>query len=384
MNHTFLTARNVMLCFTLILALVAGTVVIAEPAPNKAEKPAPEQTEKQDQDNRYKGDGSRIRAFPGAEGFGGYSKGGRGGKVIYVTNLNDSGPGSFRAACNTKGPRIVIFRVGGIIALKSELKVVEPFMTIAGQTAPGDGICLKGDRFKIDAHDIVVRYLRSRLGDETQKEQDSIATYTNGYDVILDHCSTSWSIDETLSTTHARNVTVQWCIISESLNNSFHKKGKHGYGSLIWGAPITFHHNLYAHHSDRVPRPGTSNNQPYPTLLDFRNNVLYDFGAGGYCHGENMQVNYIGNYIKPSGKARGETVFRVRKLKGSSGMSRIHFANNLHLGSPEATKDNNLLLKVHPTSGTVKDVLVEKPFPIPDWAAVKTDSPEKSLRTYPG
>lgn len=292
----------------------------------------------------------KQKAFPTAEGFGQYSKGGRGGKVIYVTSLADSGPGTLRAAIDTDGPRTVIFRVGGIIALKKELKITKPYLTIAGQTAPGDGICLKGQRFKIDAHDVICRYLRSRLGDEARVPEDSIATYTNGHDVILDHCSASWSVDETLSTTHAKEVTVQWCIISESLNRSVHPKGPHGYGSLINGGNISFHHNLYAYHTTRVPRPAAC-------LLDFRNNILYHFGSG-YNHGEDTRMNYVGNWIDPGGKGGSKPVaFKVGGPK-----TRIWFEGNNHATTPAATQDNGMLFSLK--NATLNDIKAAKPFPI--------------------
>src|SRR5690242_2505727 len=141
-----------------------------------------------------------LPAFPGAEGFGANTPGGRGGKVIFVTNLDDSGPGSFRAACEAEGPRIVIFRVSGTIKLKSQLTVRNPYLTIAGQTAPGDGIALRDYTFGVMTHDVVVRYLRSRLGDETAQEADCIDLLNGAHDCVIDHCSATWSIDECLST----------------------------------------------------------------------------------------------------------------------------------------------------------------------------------------
>jgi pectate lyase len=186
---------------------------------------------------------SRQKAFPTAEGYGQYAKGGRGGKVIFVTNLNDSGLGSLRGAVETSGPRIVIFRVAGVIDLKSILKITEPYITIAGQTAPGDGICLKGHCLHVDAHDTIIRHLRVRLGDEQRTQDDAIAMYKGSRNTIVDHCSASWSVDETLSATYAKNVTIQWCFITESLNRSSHPKGAHGYGSLINGWEVSYHHN---------------------------------------------------------------------------------------------------------------------------------------------
>ena len=168
-----------------------------------------------------------IPAFPGAEGFGASTKGGRGGKVIFVTNLNDTGPGSLRSAVDAEGPRIVIFRVSGLISLASQIVVKNPFLTIAGQTAPGDGICLRNFTFNIATHDVVVRYLRSRLGDLTSQEADSITLLSGAHDVILDHCSATWSIDESLSLAgNVSNVTVQWCLIGNALNHSKHERAR--------------------------------------------------------------------------------------------------------------------------------------------------------------
>ena len=250
-----------------------------------------------------------LPAFPGAEGFGAQSIGGRGGRVIEVTNLNDSGPGSLREAIEVNEPRIVVFRVSGIIQLQSRLRISNPYITIAGQTAPGGGICLKDHGFQISADHVIVRYIRSRLGDNYGAEDDSISV-TKGRNIILDHCSASWSVDETLSVSsdedNLGNVTVQWCMITESLNCSIHSKGCHGYGSLVrggWGNGYTFHHNLYAHHRGRNPRPGNYNNHnidPNGLIFDFRNNVVYNWGgsyAGYNADSDSItKVNFIGNY----------------------------------------------------------------------------------------
>src|SRR3990172_5507517 len=245
----------------------------------------------------------RTRAFPGAEGFGAFSQGGRGGRVLFVNNLNDDGAGSLREACRTKGPRIVVFRVGGIIELKSNLKITEPYITIAGQTAPGDGICLKNFTLWVkNTHDVVIRYIRSRPGDQMKVEQDAISIDTSK-NVIIDHCSASWGTDETLSVTGkgCTNVTVQWCMITESLDNSVHHKGRHGYGSLFrLDGNVSVHHNLYAHNSSRNPRPGTYGDVRRGGLLDFRNNVIYNWGVrAGYSAEDKITMNYIANYLKP-------------------------------------------------------------------------------------
>ncbi|MDO8543802.1 MAG: hypothetical protein Q7S40_25450 [Opitutaceae bacterium] len=314
--------------------------------------------------------GAGQKAFPTAEGFGALARGGRGGAVLFVTNTNDTGPGSLRAAVETPGPRTVIFRVSGTIFLKHELRIKEPFLTLAGQTAPGDGICLKGHRLQIDAPDCIIRHLRVRMGDENRVAEDAIAVYTHAHNTIIDHCSASWAVDETISATNAKNVTVQWCIISESLNKSVHPKGAHGYGSLINGEEITYHHNLYAHHSDRVPRPAAC-------FLEFRNNVLYDLGGGGYNHGEATQMNYVANYVIPV-TAR-EASFSIRKLYGPQNLSRIFFADNFHAGSPEATADNRRLLRVNEGCGNAADVLTAHPFPVPAEFAVTTDAAKRAF-----
>lgn len=230
--------------------------------------------------------GQVVTAFPGAEGAGKWTVGGRGGRVIAVTNLNDSGPGSLRAAVMASGPRTVVFRVGGTIWLKSLLKVQQPYLTIAGQTAPGDGITVAGHEFRIEAGQVIVRYLRFRIGDRLRADLDAVSV-RKGRNIILDHISASWGIDETLSITpDARDVTVQWSIISESLHDSVHSYNEpHGKGSLLTGrngARLSFHHNLYAHHADRAPAiqgMDLATKDPLGVKLDFRNNVIYDWGS---------------------------------------------------------------------------------------------------------
>ncbi|MHC4512011.1 MAG: pectate lyase family protein [Planctomycetota bacterium] len=238
-----------------------------------------------------------VPAFVGAEGFGAQSVGGRGGQVLFVTNLNDSGPGSLREAIEADGPRTVIFRVSGTVALKSSLVVKKPYITIAGQTAPGDGICLMNHALVIAADQVIVRYLRCRPGDNAGAESDALSV-SSGRNIIVDHCSASWSVDETLSAStggQLGNVTVQWCIISESLHDSVHHKGPHGYGSLIrggWGNGYTYHRNLYAHHHARLPRPGTG------------------YNADG-SNGTNSitRMNFVGNYYKAGANSRGNLAF---------------------------------------------------------------------------
>jgi hypothetical protein len=266
-----------------------------------------------------------VPAFPGAEGFGAQSLGGRGGKVLFVTNLDNSGPGSLRAAVESDGPRTVIFRVSGTIALKKTLVIRNSHITIAGQSAPGDGICLKNYGLSIAADHVIVRYLRCRPANNAGGEPDAISI-SRGRDIIVDHCSASWSVDETLSASSSGglgNVTVQWCIISESLNKSTHHKGAHGYGALIrggWGDGYTYHHNLFAHHKARLPRPGNYNDRsedPKGFIFDFRNNVIYNWGgstAGYNADGSNgvssiTKMNFVGNYYKRGVNSSGDLAF---------------------------------------------------------------------------
>lgn len=157
-----------------------------------------------------------LPSFPGAEGHGSKTRGGRGGTVIAVTNLNDSGPGSLRAAVEAEGPRIVVFRVSGTIDLKSRLTISNPYITIAGQTAPGDGIAIKSYPLSIDGDEVILRYIRLRLGDETDDDDDALSSRYHE-NIIVDHVSASWSVDETVSIYHCEHVTVQWSLISESL-----------------------------------------------------------------------------------------------------------------------------------------------------------------------
>jgi len=276
---------------------------------------------------------NRAPAFPGAEGFGKYTLGGRGGRVLEVTNLNDSGPGSLRAAVTTQGPRTVVFRVSGTIALESELKIRNPYLTIAGQTAPGDGICVKNYQISFDTQHLIVRYLRLRPGDERGKEQDAFGG--QGDHIVIDHCSVSWGVDETLSINKASNLTVQWCLVAESLTKSIHKKGNHGYGGL-WGGPGgSWHHNLLAHHSSRNPRASGNADSG---LMDFRNNVIYNWGFNSAYGGELWPRNWINNYYKSGPATSAQVRHRIFLQKDPRG--KMYADGNFVAGFPTITADN--------------------------------------------
>jgi hypothetical protein len=317
-----------------------------------------------------------LPAFPGAEGFGATTPGGRGGKVIFVTNLDDSGPGSLRAACDAEGPRIVIFRVAGTIALKRQIRITKPFLTIAGQSAPGEGICLRDASFGVETHDVVVRYLRVRLGDASGREDDCIDLHNGAYNCILDHCSATWSIDECLSTSgNNQNCTIQWCLIGESLNNSKHAKGKHGYGSLARAnGPMSWHHNLWIHNDARNPRLGDNYGRGglYPTF-DVRNNVIYNYGgiASGLTQGV-LKVNYVANYLRPGPSSTAKTPITV----GHPSELTYFIRGNILEGHAALTADNTQFFSTVEWEGKREVRTVDTPF---DAAPVKTVSAADAL-----
>ena len=237
-------------------------------------------------------------AFPSAEGWGKYSWGGRGGRIIKVTNLLDHGPGSLREAVEQTGARIVIFEVSGNIALKTPLHIINDSITIAGQSAPGDGICLKDCPLSISASNVIIRYIRVRLGDKYSHDYDALTGGKYGqHDVIIDHVSTSWSIDECFSLYKISNLTVQWCLISHSLSKSHHTKGAHGFGGIWGGYNATWHHNLMANNSSRNPRFSSVENTKN---IDYRNNMVWNYGyKAAYGGGRYGEINFVGNYYKP-------------------------------------------------------------------------------------
>lgn len=280
-----------------------------------------------------------VPAFPGAEGYGARTTGGRGGRVIAVTNLNAAGPGSLREACEATGPRIVVFKVSGTI--DGDIRIRNDHITIAGQTAPGDGITIKGS-VGIDANDVVIRYVRVR----TDHEGDAIGTRYKK-NIILDHVSASWSTDEVLSLYHNENVTIQWCMITEACAK---EDGSHRFGG-IWGNQYgTYHHNLIAHNDSRNPRwaSGCGYN-------DYRNNVLYNWGYESCYGGEAQQkgdrrsppipfskINMVANYYKAGPATRDDVRDRIANptAREVDGKGSWYVSGNFVDGFPEVTANN--------------------------------------------
>jgi hypothetical protein len=294
-----------------------------------------------------------IPAFPGAWGGGMFAFGGRGGKVIVVSNLNDSGPGSFREACETAGPRIVVFNVAGIINLQDKIRIRAPYITIAGGTAPGDGVCLAGDTVELETHDIVIRHMRFRRGQtDVTDRNDSIGGNPVG-NVMIDHVSASWGLDENMSMYRHMyqppgggkelklptvNITIQNSIFSECLN-AFH----HSFGSTIGGLNSTFHRNLWANNAGRNPSIGMFGD------FTFVNNVLFNYVHRTVDGGDHRSLyNIINNYLKPGPATPQDKPIAWRLLKPESERSKTVIDNfgkayvngNVVEGHDRVTADN--------------------------------------------
>lgn len=314
----------------------------------------------------------KVLAFPGAEGGGRYTTGGRSTSIYAVTSLeddpSDAKVGTLRYALQARGRRIIVFNVAGRIDLATELQIESGNVTIMGQSAPGDGICISGCPVVVKADNVIIRFMRFRMGDLHKQEGDALTISKGHKNIIIDHCSCSWSTDECLSMYGVKDATVQYCIVSESLNNSVHAKGAHGYAGIWGGENTTFHHNLLAHHSSRMPRfdhDYVTDANVAPT--DFINNVVYNWGGNSAYGGESRkssgnqrQYNFIANYYKP-GKATKSGV-KARLLNPTTKCSfcgssvvpgKFYIINNIMYGSDAVTQDN--WSGVYPDESSKKD-----------------------------
>lgn len=305
---------------------------------------------------------SQRPAFPGAEGFGKFTSGGRGGKVLVVTNLNDSGPGSLRDAVKQKYPRIIVFAVAGTINLEAPLDINYGDLTIAGQSAPGEGITLKNYPIKVKGDNVIVRYIRSRMGDDRGVQDDAISI-TNCRNVIVDHCSFSWATDESASFYDNENMTVQYCFITESLNNSVHFKGEHGYGGIWGGKGATFHHNLLAHHKSRNPRfqGARYHKQPELEIVDFRNNVIYNWKENNSYAGEEGNHNVVANVYKP-GPATQSKLDKI--LDPFEPYGKFYLKDNVLIGNDSVTADN--WKGINGSPDVVEKIRLKEPLQVPE------------------
>lgn len=309
-----------------------------------------------------------LKAFPAAEGYGRYATGGRGGRVIEVTNLNDSGSGSLRDAIGQSGARTIMFRVSGTIEMNSDMEISNSNITIAGQTAPGDGICLKDFKFVIAADDVIVRHLRLRRGRESGDSDDTLSIEGGAENVVVDHCSISWGCDETLNTWHgSSNITVQWCIISEGLHHN-----NHGFAASIGGVNATYHHLLIAHCPGR--NPSLAGNNEHQTInLDFRNCVIFNFGYRT-IDGKPTSVNIVNNYFKPGPNSTVDYFASIDKpgVYEKIPTTSWYVAGNTWEGNEAITDDN------HAGCTGATDWLVDTPNP---FAPVNTETAEDAYQS---
>jgi hypothetical protein len=322
-----------------------------------------------------------IAAFPGAEGGGKYSFGGRGGKVYVVRNLNDDGPGSFRWACEQGGARIIVFNVAGIIHLKTPVIIRAPYVTIEGQTAPGDGVCIAGETVWVNTHDVIIRYMRFRRGETNVGRRDDAIGGNPVGNIMVDHVSASWGLDENMSMYRhmyndstgkiedkfgTANITIQNSIFSESLDT-----WNHAFGSTLGGENCSFMRNLWADNTGRNPSVGWNG------IFNFVNNVVFNWVHRSIDGGDyRASFNIINNYFKP-GPATPHNTVGHRILKPEAGRSKLKYLvfgrcyvdGNIMDGYPEITKNNwagGVQVEELPNTDKYTDYMkVNKPMPMP-------------------
>jgi len=323
---------------------------------------------------------AQLPAFPGAEGFGKNASGGRGGRVVAVTNLDDSGEGSFRDALTKfpDEPLTIVFTVGGTIQLKDKVQIKRSNLTIAGQTAPGDGICftghsiiLNGASSKGNHGNIIIRFIRSRPAGTLRTGLYGF-DMENCHDVIIDHCSFSWANEEVAAMYDTKNTTVQWCIISEGLYEAGHQKGHRSYGGVWGGQYASYHHNLFAHLNSRAIRFNGARAHDTAAVVDYRNNVIYNWGNANACYGGEVnieggvsQVNIVGNYYKPGPATSSELKF-VRpsyQAEKAKGIGQWYLQGNVMQGNKALTKNNAQGVDREELPGQAS-ILSAKPFAI--------------------
>lgn len=302
---------------------------------------------------------AQVTAFPGAEGYGKFASGGRGGKVAFVTSLEDHGPGSFREALEAfpGEPLTILFNVSGLIELQTPLLVRRSDLTIAGQSAPGDGICLKGNSFILSGAgkggnkgNIIIRFIRSRPGGTNPRGLYGF-DMENCHDVIIDHCSFSWANEECAALYDTKNTTVQWCIVSEGLYRAGHAKGLRSYAGVWGGQNASYHHNLIAHQNSRTVRFNGSRAHDTIALVDYCNNVIYNWGSANASYGGDVKipggvskVNMINNFYLP-GPATASTLKFIHALYDSTtakGFGKWFLSGNVMQGNSRLTRDNTL------------------------------------------
>ncbi|HEY5772734.1 MAG TPA: polysaccharide lyase [Chitinophagaceae bacterium] len=339
---------------------------------------------------------AEIPAFPGAEGGGKFSFGGRGGRVIVVTNLNDDGPGSFRWACEQGGARTIVFNVAGIIRLTSPLIIRAPYITIAGQTAPGDGVCVAGESVWINTHDVIIRFMRFRRGETwVGRRDDAIGGNPIG-NIMIDHVSASWGLDENMSMYRHMyndstgkpaeeklgtvNITIQNSIFAEALDT-----WNHSFGSTLGGENCSFMRNLWANNTGRNPSIG------WHGVFNFVNNVVFNWVHRSIDGGDyRAQYNIINNYFKPGPATPKNNNVGHRILKPESGRSKLKYQTygrayvngNIMEGYPEITKDNwngGVQVEEMPNAGKYTDnIKWHKPLPMPELSIM----PAEEARDY--